>query len=1025
MGKLICLINDIDYSDEFISLQGLESTGPDVVGTATLLLRKTSGGLDLNPGMTVEVYEAFNDAGVGVKERGRYFGGFINMREGVGEMSSTFYTLNCVDNNILLDAITESVNNTLTVEAATFSDQILDIITTKQGAGGYLTRSIDAVSQVANITGASILPAIEFSNGETLREMIQAVCDNAILDNPAVEPRFFMHVDTTFGIGDSVGYAVLYIYDGALTPASSFHFKASALTNSGSDRPIYGQFRYKLDAAPTLITKLQSHWAGSSTATVEDAAAIAAYPNPYLSSGAWLAKPIEDTVSTTQAEAEAQLEAIISQTANPRRSIAFTSRQMVRPGEMVDITWPMEGITAQAYRVAGVSVLIPDNGDVACNITLDRMEMELGAPMVIGSSITTTGGGGGGGTFFGIQNPHNIEADYISLLNNNGDEVSQLSYSGLTFNRTDGPNDPVGTLVWRALSNGNIPGVGRVDINNSEFFFDNSAADFVAATEALATTATRGFMIIPSMDGPPTGTPATVLSGEYNPHLVFDVSTNTLWIYRYDADGSNGAWVNVASGTGGTAADPRIFNVKDYGALGDGSTDDTAEIQAAIDAAEAAGGGVVFFPAGVYVVGGALQDTGRSNAQLLLPRIDTSDEQITIVLRGESPPTQVPFVIGAAVVPDGGSIIKGTLNAGAGGALLGAWGPSGSYQDFSLLNVGIENLVFRMPSNPVLTAVNLSHVTAVQLQSVMVDTGNYDVSTVTEPSTTTSYGVRLPDNNNGAWTVVRDANVIGFYYGWGIGEHTNGDGMGAWACKYAANVIGLAHHATHIKRMLVVHCENGLTFTGGIHPIEIEQLDIEHWSASPSRWYDPISDVVDASNYGKGHITWHAVLSGTGSHNSFVVSGGSGLYTRRLQDAISGSGSVATDTIWDAAGDLAVGTGSNTAAKLPMGTALQQIRVNSGATALEYFTPSTSSGSITLAMIHEHVYQEDHTAETNGTKTNFILAQEYEPQTTEVWQAGLLLRPGIDYTEDSTYDAVTLASAPTTSTQLVLAYMAA
>ncbi|WP_283843899.1 glycosyl hydrolase family 28-related protein [Kitasatospora humi] len=58
------------------------------------------------------------------------------------------------------------------------------------------------------------------------------------------------------------------------------------------------------------------------------------------------------------------------------------------------------------------------------------------------------------------------------------------------------------------------------------------------------------------------------------------------------------------------------YSVKDYAAVGDGVTDDTAAIQSAINAAQAAGGGTVYFPAGTYLVtpgstGPALAVTGN------------------------------------------------------------------------------------------------------------------------------------------------------------------------------------------------------------------------------------------------------------------------------------------------------------------------------------------------------------------------------------------------------------------------------
>ena len=59
------------------------------------------------------------------------------------------------------------------------------------------------------------------------------------------------------------------------------------------------------------------------------------------------------------------------------------------------------------------------------------------------------------------------------------------------------------------------------------------------------------------------------------------------------------------SGGPGTPADGQVFNVKAYGALGDGVSDDTKAIDAALTAAPGSGG-IVYFPPGRYLLGDAL-----------------------------------------------------------------------------------------------------------------------------------------------------------------------------------------------------------------------------------------------------------------------------------------------------------------------------------------------------------------------------------------------------------------------------------
>ncbi|WLG53492.1 glycosyl hydrolase family 28-related protein [Pseudomonas sp. FP1742] len=89
-----------------------------------------------------------------------------------------------------------------------------------------------------------------------------------------------------------------------------------------------------------------------------------------------------------------------------------------------------------------------------------------------------------------------------------------------------------------------------------------------------------------------------------------------------------------------------IFNAQNFGAKGDGITDDTAAIQSAIDAAAAAGGGQVYMPTGTYIVSGGVEPSDgclmlKSNVYLYgdgmgattIKVADGSDTKITGVIR--------------------------------------------------------------------------------------------------------------------------------------------------------------------------------------------------------------------------------------------------------------------------------------------------------------------------------------------------------------------------------------------------------
>ncbi|HEU0266379.1 MAG TPA: glycosyl hydrolase family 28-related protein, partial [Candidatus Saccharimonadaceae bacterium] len=99
----------------------------------------------------------------------------------------------------------------------------------------------------------------------------------------------------------------------------------------------------------------------------------------------------------------------------------------------------------------------------------------------------------------------------------------------------------------------------------------------------------------------PTDTVAGDLSG-----TVLAPTVSSIAGVKLSGTPNSGNILSATSSAGAAWVKPygdlEVFNVRDFGAVGDGVTDDTAAVLSAVAAAKAAGAGVVYLPNGTYGV---------------------------------------------------------------------------------------------------------------------------------------------------------------------------------------------------------------------------------------------------------------------------------------------------------------------------------------------------------------------------------------------------------------------------------------
>ncbi len=343
----------------------------------------------------------------------------------------------------------------------------------------------------------------------------------------------------------------------------------------------------------------------------------------------------------------------------------------------------------------------------------------------------------------------------------------------------------------------------------------------------------------------------------------------------------------------------QVYNVKDFGAKGDGKTDDVPAIQKALDYIVDHGGGTLYFPNGHYRLV-TLQEKYEVKAHLIIkPKSTPGRTYVMVKLLGQNSVNTASSYANHTGVDKSDVWMNGTVlfsdvlgekhtDPKKEATFLLAAGSGGGIYKLNQSLMRIQDLAFQLKAQsgkyPNLSGLHMAYAASLYTDNVLIYSSVKSVE-LTAPTDDGHYSAGLVAPRLWCNPEQDFRNIYvktAFRYGMIFSEHANGNNLSVWNCDQAF-VFSKMDHSSWFGRLHAQNCKNILNalevdFSGhvvGTSFFKIEQVGIEVNTGQIPLSFNYSHFIQDPENRLFGKLDYHIVKSNVGADNSnFKKNGG-------------------------------------------------------------------------------------------------------------------------------------------------------